>query len=83
MKNCQLVAALIVAVLASASSVINRDVQRSIDASSSILKIFMDVKAADVEKEYQLMFPTSMAKKLAFLTVQQKGKNLLLAAPVE
>lgn len=83
MKRCQLVAGLIVAILASASSVINRDVQRTIDASSSILKVFMDVKAADVEKEYQLVFPTSMAKKLAFLSVQQKGKSLVVAAPVE
>ena len=83
MKKCQLVAGLIVAILASASSVINRDVQRTIDASSSILKIFMDVKAADVEKEYQLTFPTSMAKKLAFLSVQQKGKSLVVAAPIE
>lgn len=74
---------LLLASISCVSSVTNMDVQRIIDASSSILKIFIDIKAADVDKEYQIVFPTSAAKKLAFLSVQQKGKSLVVAAPVE
>ena len=74
---------LVLSVISCATSVINKDVQRTIDASSSIMKIFMDIKAAEVEKEYSLVFPTAAAKKLAFLSVQQKGKSLVVAAPVE
>lgn len=82
MKTCQFVSILFLALFAHASSVGNKDVQRTIDASSSILKIFMEIKATDVDKEYQLVFPTSAAVKLAFLSVQHKGKSLVIAAPV-
>jgi hypothetical protein len=83
MTNSHLVFALFVASLVHATSTVNKDVQRVIDASSSILKIFIDIKASDVDKEYKLLFPTSVAKKLAFLSVQQKGKGLVVTAPVE
>ena len=82
MKAFQFVSVLFLALFAHASSVGNKDVQRTIDASSSILKIFMEIKATDVDKEYQLVFPTTAAVKLAFLSVQYKGKSLLIAAPV-
>lgn len=65
-----------------ASSTVNRDVQRTIDASTSILKIYTDIKAAEIDKEYQLVFPTYQAKNLAFLSISQKGKSLIIAAPV-
>ena len=83
MTNSFFIFVFILASLSCVSSVVNKDVQRIIDASSSILKIFIDIKAADVDKEYQIVFPTSAAKKLAFLSVQQKGKSLVVEAPVE
>lgn len=83
MRNSDLVLSVFLASLVHATSTVNKDVQRVIDASSSILKIFIDIKATDVDQEYKLLFPTSAAKKLAFLSVQQKGKGLIVAAPVE
>ena len=83
MSNSLFTFTVVLASLCCALSAINKDVQRTIDASSSILKIFIDIKATEVDKEYQLIFPTSSARKLAFLTVQQKGKSLVVTAPVE
>jgi dihydroxyacetone kinase len=74
--------AIVLALVQYASSTINKDVQRTIDASTSILKVYTDIKAADIDKEYMLVFPTYQAKNLAFLSVTQKGKSLIIAAPV-
>lgn len=65
------------------SVVVNKDVQRTIDAASAIVKLYIDIKADGVGKEYQLVFPTYEAKHLAFLSVTRKGKDLIIAAPVE
>lgn len=73
---------LILALIAVATSAINKDVQRTIDASSAILKIYIDIKATEVDKEYKLVFPTYQAEKLAFLSISLKGKKLAVSAPV-
>ena len=65
------------------ASVVNKDVQRTVDASTAIVKMYIDIKAADVGKEYNLIFPTYEANHLAFLSVTRKGKDLSIAAPVE
>ena len=70
-------------VLNEVASVVNKDVQRTVDASSAIVKIYIDIKAADVGKEYNLVFPTDQAKHLAFISVTRKGKDLSIAAPVQ
>lgn len=61
----------------------NLEVTRTIDASTAVLKIFAEIKATEVGKEYQLVYPTSLAKRLAFLLVTRKGKDLPVLAPVE
>lgn len=65
-----------------AGQVINSEVTRTIDASSAIVKLTADIKAVNVKGEYQVAFPTSTAKSLAFLTVSLKGKSLPISAPV-
>jgi dihydroxyacetone kinase len=74
--------AIILTIVQYASSTVNKDVQRTIDASTSILKVYTDIKAVDIDKEYLLVFPTYQAKNLAFLSISQKGKSLIIAAPV-
>ena len=82
--NCLFIQILVIVSYArSVVSVVNNDVQRAIDASTSILKIYIDIKASDVGKEYDLSFPTSEAQHLAYLAVTRKGKPLVIKAPVE
>jgi Ribophorin I len=64
------------------ASVVNKDVQRTIDATTSMVKIFIDIKAEEVKKDYELVFPTEEAAHLAFLSVSRKGKELPISAPV-
>jgi Ribophorin I len=61
----------------------NVEVTRTIDASTAVLKIFAEIKATEVGKEYQLVYPTALAKRLAFLLVTRKGKDMPVLAPVE
>ena len=70
-------------VLNQVASVVNKDVQRTVDASTAIVKMYIDIKATDVGKEYNLVFPTYEAKHLAFLSVSRKGKEVSISAPVE
>ena len=66
------------------SEVINTEVQRTIDLTSPIVKVTIDVKAINIEKEYQIGFPDFQAKQLAFLSVSKKGgKSLPTTAPVK
>jgi hypothetical protein len=64
------------------AAVVNKEVTRVIDASTSVVRITTEIKATNVENEYQLIFPHEAAKKLAFLSVTIKGKELLVNAPV-
>jgi hypothetical protein len=57
-------------------SVVNKDVTRTIDASTSIVRIVTEVKASDVNDSYDFILPTGLVKKLAFLSVTVKGKAL-------
>jgi oligosaccharyltransferase complex subunit alpha (ribophorin I) len=81
-SNSLFIVVALLALIDGVTSAVNKDVQRTIDASSAILKIYIDIKAIEVEKEYQLIFPTDHAKNLAFLSVTQKGNNLAITAPV-
>jgi len=67
---------------ASLAQVLNTEVIRTIDASTSIVKITAEIKAANVKGEYQIAFPTQEAKSLSFISVSLKGKVLPLSAPV-
>eukprot|EP01038_Epipyxis_sp_PR26KG_P014596 gene14596-19602_t len=61
---------------------VNKEVTRTIDASTAVVRITTDVKVANVEKEYKIIFTTEMAAKLAFLSVSHKGKVLSYTAPI-
>lgn len=74
---------LIASVVRSATgAAVNTEVQRTIDLTSPIVKITVDIKATNVEKEYQIAFPDIQAKQLAFLSVTKKGKLIKTTAPV-
>jgi len=64
------------------ATTVNTEVQRTIDLTSPIVKIILDIKATNVEKEYQIVFPDSQAKQLSFLSVTKKGKTVKTTAPV-
>jgi hypothetical protein len=81
LNNFQICLALVAIAWASGTAV-NKDVQRTVDASSSTLKIYLDIKATNVEKEYQIAFPTYQAEHLSFIEVKQKGKALRVSAPI-
>ena len=66
----------------SLAQVLNTEVIRTIDASTSIVKITTEIKAVNVKGEYQIAFPTHEAKSLSFISVSLKGKVLPLSAPV-
>ena len=64
-------------------AVVNKDVQRTLDATSSILKLYAEIKVANANKEYDFVFPAYQAKNIAFISVKAKGKNLEILAPVK
>jgi hypothetical protein len=68
-----------------AKNPIDKDVVRTIDATTAILRISVDLKATNVEnKQYILIFPDYEASHLAFIQVTAKGSQspLPLSAPV-
>jgi len=78
-----LLAALLALVGGSAlGQVLNTEVTRNIDASTSIVKLTAEIKAVNVKGEYELAFPTATAKAISFLSVTLKGKALPIGAPV-
>jgi hypothetical protein len=64
------------------AAVVNKEVSRVVDASTSVVRITTEIKATNVENEYQLIFPHDAVKKLAFLSVTINGKELFVNAPV-
>jgi len=64
-------------------AVTNKEVTRTIDATSPSVKISAEIKATDVDKEYQIAFPSSQAEHLAFLSVKHNKKELKISAPVQ
>lgn len=73
---------LLLAVISVVAAVVNNEVTRVIDASSSVVRITTEIKASNVEKEYQIIYTHDMAKHLAFQSVTSKGKSLTVRAPV-
>ena len=69
--------------ITSCYSLINDEILRVIDATSSIVTITMDIKASDVESSYDIMFPNHLANKLAFISVNSGSKKLDVSAPVQ
>ena len=68
----------------SSAETINSEVQRTIDLTSPVVKITVDLKVTGIENEYQIAFPDSHAKQLAYLSVSKKGgKSLPTTAPVK
>lgn len=63
-------------------AVVNDEILRVIDASGSILTISMDIKASSLDSTYDIMFPDSLASKLAFVSVKDGSKKLDISAPV-
>jgi len=63
-------------------AVINTEVQRIIDISSSVTKLSIDLKISEITNEYKLAFSNYQAERLAFLSITKKGKKLNPTAPV-
>lgn len=68
--------------LQSAAIVINRDVQRTIDASTSILKVQAEIKVSNANKEYDFAFSNAQAKCISYISVKNKGKSLVISDPI-
>jgi hypothetical protein len=67
----------------SCSHIVNNEITRIIDVSSSLLKIFVDIKTSHVENEYLLSFPTSQAKNIAFLKATINKNELVISPPIQ
>jgi hypothetical protein len=59
-----------------AFSAINTDVSQVIDASSSIVRYNVEIKASDVEGLYEFMLQNKWVQHLAYLTATNKGKEI-------
>lgn len=64
------------------SGIVNKEVTRVIDASTAIVKLTADIKAAGMKGAYVLTFPTREARCISHLAVTLKGKALPVSAPV-
>ena len=62
---------------------LNKDVQRTIDASKSIVRITSEIKTENLSKgdEYTIIIPQDLSENLAFVSVYSKNKDLKLSAP--
>ena len=56
--------------------IINNDVQRTLDASSSTLKVSTKIKIINFVKSYELAFPTHIVRNLAFVAVTSKSVEI-------
>lgn len=70
------------ALLSCSAAIVNREVTRVIDATSAIVKLTAEIKAAGLKGEYVLTFPTREARCISHLAVSLKGKALPVSAPV-
>lgn len=69
-------------VAVAAGAVVNKEVTRVVDASNSVVRVTTNIKAANVEGEYQLVFPNELAAHLAHIAVSSKNVALAVSAPV-
>lgn len=74
--------ACLVAVVQISASVVNKEITRTIDATAAVVKLTIDIKATNVDGEYDLSFLDNQAKHIAFLSASSKGKTLSVTAPV-
>ncbi len=58
---------------------VNKEVIRTIDASTSILKVSTEIKITGKDKEYIYMIPNTQAEKLSFIGAKAKGLKTLLS----
>ncbi len=72
-------------VLISANSIINKEVNRVIDASEAIVRESIEIKfeksSDDSKNNYKLAFTDQQASRLAFLSVTSKNKKLSVSQP--
>lgn len=66
----------------SLSATVNKEVVRTIDASTSVVRVTTIIKAANVDKEYQIAVPNNVAEHLAYIVATSKGSPLDISAPV-
>lgn len=62
--------------------IINDEIHRTIDISSPILRITIEIKASHIDGEYEICFHDYIAKHIAYLSVNSKGNLLKTTAPV-
>ncbi|KAJ1416540.1 Ribophorin I [Ochromonadaceae sp. CCMP2298] len=74
--------AVLLAALTATGAVVNKDVTRVVDASTSVVRVSATIKAENIENEYQIIFSNSMAEHLSILSVTAKGQPLVVRAPV-
>lgn len=70
------------AVALSFGAAVNKEVVRAVDASTSVVRVTTTIKAANVDKEYQIAVPNELASHLAYISVTSKGSALNVNAPV-
>jgi len=65
-----------------ASVIINKDISRSIDATTAIVRVSTDIKISSSSTgkyDYEIIYPNNHAEHLSFLSVTVKGKGSPLA----
>lgn len=71
-----------ISISSSLALIVNKDVVRTVDASTSVVRVSTTVKAANVDGEYHIIFPNNVAAKLAHLAVASKSGSLKVSAPI-
>lgn len=56
----------------------NKEVVRTIDASTSFVRISVEIKVLGSDKEYLFALPNAQAERLSYIGVKAKGKKTLL-----
>jgi len=64
------------------SNIVNKEVSQIVDATTSIVKYSVEVKATHVKGEYIFVFQNGWADHLAFVSVTSKGVKLNVHPPV-
>jgi hypothetical protein len=77
-----LVALFFAAISELSAVIVNKEITRTIDATSAVVKLTIDIKAINVNGEYDITFQNTQAKHVAFLSATSKGKALTVNAPV-
>lgn len=62
-------------------SIINNEIIRTIDISTSIMRMSIEITASNIVDDYEITFPQNLAQKMSFLNIEYNEKNLLLPAP--